>query len=129
MDETGVNLADNLPSSILAQTEWGLDLNKYKDAIKKLENFVDVDAIKEAAKNNEHTKKYVEKAEKLQDTYEKAKENVEAAKSSARAIEDVELVELEDEEPVEELGPMLDDDVPVLDDTPDDLGALSQQSE
>ena len=129
MDETGVNLADNLPSSILAQTEWGLDLNKYKDAIKKLDNFVDVDAIKEAAKNNEHTKKYVEKAEKLQDTYEKAKENVEAAKSSARAIEDVELVELEDEEPVEELGPMLDDDVPVLDDTPDDLGALSQQSE
>ena len=129
MDETGVNLADNLPSSILAQTEWGLDLNKYKNAIKKLENFVDVDAIKEAAKNNEHTKKYVEKAEKLQDTYEKAKENVEAAKSSARAIEDVELVELEDEEPVEELGPMLDDDVPVLDDTPDDLGALSQQSE
>ena len=129
MDETGVNLADNLPSSILAQTEWGLDLNKYKNAIKKLDNFVDVDAIKEAAKNNEHTKKYVEKAEKLQDTYEKAKENVEAAKSSARAIEDVELVELEDEEPVEELGPMLDDDVPVLDDTPDDLGALSQQSE
>ena len=129
MDETGVNLADNLPSSILAQTEWGLDLNKYKNAIKKLENFVDVDAIKEAAKNNEHTKKYVEKAEKLHDTYEKAKENVEAAKSSARAIEDVELVELDDEEPVEELGPMLDDDVPVLDDTPDDLGALSQQSE
>jgi hypothetical protein len=61
LDRTGYNLVDdlpyitdNLPNSILAQTEWGLDLNKYKNALKKLDDF-DFDKLKEAAKNNKHT--------------------------------------------------------------------------